>query len=99
MKKALQHITDWVSTRKGSWITLIIWILAMIFLTVSVPSVREYQVTSVATLPEDMQSVIANDKIEEYFGDSELLPAILVLQSDDEVQLQDLVTITDAIIK
>lgn len=71
----------------------------MVILTVSVPSVREYQVTSVATLPEDMQSVIANDKIEEYFGDSELLPAILVLQSDDEVQLQDLVTITDAIIK
>lgn len=99
MRKTLQHITDWVSTRKGSWITLIIYILAMVILTVSVPSVREYQVTSVATLPEDMQSVIANDKIEEYFGDSELLPAILVLQSDDEVQLQDLVTITDAIIK
>ncbi|SOC39054.1 MMPL family transporter [Ureibacillus acetophenoni] len=98
MRKTLQHVTDWVSTRKGAWITLIIWILAMVILTVAVPSVREYQVTSVATLPEDMQSVIANDKIEEYFGDSELLPAILVLQSDDEVQLQDLVTITDAII-
>ncbi|CAM5205356.1 RND superfamily putative drug exporter OS=Ureibacillus acetophenoni OX=614649 GN=SAMN05877842_10524 PE=3 SV=1 [Ureibacillus acetophenoni] len=99
MKNALQHITDWVSTRKGSWITLIIWILAMVILTVAVPSVREYQVTSVDTLPEDMQSVIADDKIEEYFGDSELLPAILVLQSEDEVLLQDLVKITDTIIE
>jgi len=99
MKKALQHITDWVSTRKGSWITLIIWILAMVILTVAVPSVREYQVTSVDTLPEDMQSVIADDKIEEYFGDSELLPAILVIQSEDEVLLQDLVKITDTIME
>ncbi|KGR79705.1 MMPL family transporter [Ureibacillus manganicus] len=99
MKNLLQQITDRVSTRKGSWITLSIWILAMVILTVAVPSVRDYQVTSIDSLPEEMQSVIASEKIEEYFGDSELLPAILVLQSEDEVLLEDLVTITDSIIE
>lgn len=99
MKNILQNITDRVSTKKGSWITLIIWILIMVILTVSVPSVRDYQVTSIDSLPKNMQSVIANGKIQEYFGDSELLPAILVLQSEEEVQLQDLVTITDLIIE
>ncbi|HWL25491.1 MAG TPA: MMPL family transporter [Ureibacillus sp.] len=98
MKNVLQKLTDRVSSRKGSWITLLTWLLVMIILTVTVPSVRDYQVSSIDTLPDDMQSVIANEKIAEYFGDSELLPAILVLQSEDEVKLEDLVTITDAII-
>lgn len=99
MKKLLQHITDWVSTKKGMWITLIAWILVTVILTVAVPSVRDYQVTSIDSLPEDMQSVIANEKIADYFGDSELLPAILVLQAKDQVELQDLVSITDSIIE
>ena len=98
MKNVLQKLTDRVSSRKGSWITLLTWLLVMIILTFTVPSVRDYQVSSIDTLPDDMQSVIANEKIAEYFGDSELLPAILVLQSEDEVKLEDLVTITDAII-
>ncbi|GGA77944.1 MMPL family transporter [Ornithinibacillus halotolerans] len=99
MKNIIHQITDRVSTKKGMWITLSIWLLAMITLTMAVPSVRDYQVTSIDSLPEDMQSVVANEKLAEYFGDSELLPAILVLQSKDEVLLDDLVTITDNIVK
>src|SRR5690606_16289988 len=98
MKNLLKKITDGVSTKKGMWITLAPWLLVMIILTVTVPSVRDYQVTSIDSLPEDMHSVVANEKIATYFGDSELLPAILVLQSESQVELEDLVTITDAII-
>ncbi|WP_096270800.1 MMPL family transporter [Paucisalibacillus globulus] len=98
MKNLLKKITDGVSTKKGMWITLASWLLVMIILTVTVPSVRDYQVTSIDSLPEDMHSVVANEKIATYFGDSELLPAILVLQSESQVELEDLVTITDAII-
>lgn len=99
MKKLLQQLTDLVTTKKGMWITLSSWILLMIVLTFTVPSVRDYQVTSIDSLPEDMQSVIANEKIATYFGNSEVLPAILILQSEDPVQLQDLITITDSMIK
>jgi putative drug exporter of the RND superfamily len=98
MKNLLQKVTDNVSTKKGMWITLGLWVVIMVILTISVPSVRDYQVTSIDSLPDDMQSVVANEKIATYFGVSELLPAILVLQSEDEVELQDLVMITDSII-
>lgn len=98
MKIGLQKITDRVSTKKGMWATLAIWTAVMLLLTMFVPNVRDYQVTAVDSLSEDMQSVIASEKMAAYFGDSELLPAILVLQSEKEVELQDLVTITDLII-
>jgi putative drug exporter of the RND superfamily len=99
MKKVLQSLTDKVSTKKGMWITFAIWILVTVILTVSTPSVRDYQVTSIDRLPGDMQSVVANEKMATYFGDSELLPAIIVLQAKDEVPLSDLVTITDQLIE
>ncbi|SHF70732.1 MMPL family transporter [Ornithinibacillus halophilus] len=98
MKNILQSITDRVSTKKGMWFTLIFWLAAMILLTIFAPSVRDYQVTSVDTLPDDAQSIIASKKVEEYFGSSDLIPAILVFESDDEVELQDLVKITNQVI-
>ena len=97
MKNLLRKITDRVSTKKGMWITLGIWTLIMVILTITVPSVRDYQVTKIDSLPDDMHSVLASEKIDTYFGDSEILPAILVLQSKEQVELQDLVTITDKI--
>jgi putative drug exporter of the RND superfamily len=97
MKNLLQKVTDNVSTKKGMWITLGIWTLVMVILTITVPSVRDYQVTKIDSLPDDMHSVLASEKIDTYFGDSEILPAILVLQSKEQVELQDLVTITDKI--
>ncbi|WP_042144480.1 MMPL family transporter [Paucisalibacillus sp. EB02] len=98
MKNLLKKITDCVSTKKGMWITLASWLLIMVILTITVPSVRDYQVTSIDTLPEEMHSVVANEKIETYFGGSEVLPAILVLQSENQIELQDLITITDTIL-
>jgi len=100
MNKWLQSITDRVSTKRGMWVTLVVWLLVMVVLTVAVPNVREYQVTSIDSLPDDMQSVVASEKLKTYFGESELLPAILVIQSEAAVvELQDLVTITDAIME
>ncbi|MEN2768959.1 MMPL family transporter [Ornithinibacillus xuwenensis] len=97
MQKILQKITDQVSTKKGMWFTLLGWVVITIILTIAVPSAREYQVNSIQSLPDDTQSVIADEKIADYFGDSELLPAIFVLQSDEEIILEDLAAITDNI--
>ncbi|WP_087974395.1 MMPL family transporter [Oceanobacillus rekensis] len=98
MKKLLQNITDRVSTKKGMWITAGIWALVLILLTVFAPSVHDYQVSSVETLPEDAQSVIASEKIASYFETSDLLPAILVFQNDgEEIDLTELSEITTEI--
>ncbi|MFS0674690.1 MMPL family transporter [Ornithinibacillus sp. 179-J 7C1 HS] len=99
MKKILKQITDYVSTTKGMWVTLSAWIIMTLILTFAAPSVRDYQVTSIDSLPDDMQSVIASEKIATYFGNRDILPAILVLQSKEQVQLQDLVTITNLVIE
>ena len=33
MKKLLSSITDFVSTKKGMWLTILIWLVAMIVLS------------------------------------------------------------------
>ncbi|RKQ33288.1 MMPL family transporter [Oceanobacillus halophilus] len=96
MKNILQSVTDNVSTKKGMWTTLSVWVAVLILLSVFAPSVSDYQVTSVDTLPEDAQSVIASQKAEEYFPSSNSLPAILVFDGKDEaIELQDLVAVTE----
>ncbi|MEI4769061.1 MMPL family transporter [Psychrobacillus sp. FJAT-51614] len=83
MKNILRHITDFVATKKGMWITLGSWLVITVLLAVLAPSASEYKVSSVASLPEDAKSVIAQKNIDEHFKDAESLPAILVLQSEE----------------
>lgn len=83
MKTVLRHITDFVSSKKGMWITLGSWLVITVLLAVLAPSASEYKVSSVASLPEDAKSVIAQKNMDEHFKDAESLPAILVLQSEE----------------
>lgn len=83
LKKLLGSVTDFVTTKKGMWTTIGVWLAITVLLTVFAPSAGEYKVSSVASLPEDAQSVIAQNHIDEHFKDAESLPAILVLQSKD----------------
>ncbi|MFC5466573.1 MMPL family transporter [Lederbergia graminis] len=99
MKGLLQALTDRIATKKGMWITLAIWFAMTMILALFAPSVKDYQVTSVDTLPDDVQSVIAQKKVDTYFSNNDGLPAILVFQHKDgsEIQLSDLTAITDKI--
>jgi len=91
MKTWLKFITDRVSTKKGMWTTLGIWLLATMLLGGLAPSAKEYEVTSIDTLPEDAQSVIAQSKVDQYFESQDGIPAILVFQSErKEVDIGDL---------
>lgn len=80
LSKIIYFITDRVATKKGVWITLAIWLIAATLLTLFAPKTSDYEVSSVDTLPEDAQSVIADKKLNEYFPESDGLPAILVFQ-------------------
>lgn len=98
MKTILQAITDRVTTKKGMWITLAIWLVATILLAAFAPSVKDYEVSRVASLPEDAQSVIAQTKVDKYFKDNDGMPAILVFQSNEgEVELTQLAELLDKI--
>lgn len=93
MNRLIHAITDRVVTRKGVWITLGIWLLAIVLLTALAPTANDYKVTSVSELlPSDMQAEIASSKIDEYFEDSDAISAILVFQAKnagEEIAFED----------
>ncbi|WP_449538679.1 MMPL family transporter [Ferdinandcohnia sp. Marseille-Q9671] len=98
MKNILQAITDKVTTKKGMWLTLASWLVITILLAVFAPNAKDYEVSRIASLPEDAQSVIAQGKVDTYFEDSNGTPGILVFQSDQEqFEFQDLVDVFNQI--
>ena len=98
MKKLLQAITDRVTTKKGMWITLALWLVVTVALSVFAPMAHDYKVSSIQSLPEDAQSVIAQKKIDQYFKDQEGIPAILVFQAKSgEIELNELIEAVEKI--
>ena len=98
MKTVLQRITNQVTTKKGMWLTLSAWLLFAVLLAVFAPSAKDYEVTSIESLPEDVQSVIAQEKIDEHFGKEEDIPALLVFEAENnQVDWQELANVIRAI--
>lgn len=88
MNKFLNPITDWVSTKKGMTITLIFWVVLMLGLSMG-PRLNDYKVANFQSLPDDAESIIADDKLKEYFPNDQGTPGILVFHhSDGEVDLE-----------
>ena len=81
MKTMIQFITDRVTTRKGMWTTLAIWLVATLLLAFFAPSAKDYQVSSIQSLPDEAQSIIANEKVDHYFSEQDGTPGILVFQA------------------
>ncbi|WP_110931918.1 MMPL family transporter [Paenibacillus bouchesdurhonensis] len=98
MKSLLTSITDWVTTKRGMWITLVVWLVLMIGLSAG-PQLSNYKVTNFQSLPNDAPSIIANEKLEQYFPNDQGTPGILVFHNDDgEVNLTAVTEIMNAII-
>lgn len=84
MQSILKRITDQVSTRKGTWVTLGVWVIVTVLLAIFAPSAKEYESSNITSLPSDAKSVIAQNKLDQYFKDNDGIPAILVFQSSDD---------------
>ncbi|WP_332650010.1 MMPL family transporter [Lysinibacillus sp. 54212] len=98
MNKLLQAITDWVSTKRGMWITIIAWFTIMIVISMG-PRLNDYKVSNFQSLPDDAKSIIAAEKIKEAFPDDEGTPGILVFHNENgEIDSSNVAKITDAII-
>ncbi|WP_078427427.1 MMPL family transporter [Alkalihalobacterium alkalinitrilicum] len=81
MKKLLYPITDWVSTKRGMWITIIAWFVLMLALSAG-PMLGDYKVTNFQALPDEAQSMIAEKKTEELFPNEQGTPGILVFHKE-----------------
>lgn len=98
MKSFLHFITDRVTTKKGMWITLAAWFIIAMVLAIFAPSAKDYQVSSIDSLPKDAESIIAQNKVDQYFKDNDGIPAILVFQSKNgEIQFEQLASLFDKI--
>ncbi|AZK46649.1 MMPL family transporter [Paenibacillus lentus] len=98
MKSLLTSITDWVTTKRGMWITLVVWLILMIGLSTG-PQLSNYKVTNFQSLPNDAPSIIANEKLEQYFPNDQGTPGILVFHNEDgEVNLSAVTEIMNAIL-
>ncbi|MBD3108190.1 MMPL family transporter [Bacillus sp. AGMB 02131] len=98
MKSFLRPITDWVTTKRGMWITIVAWLVLMIGLSAG-PKLGDYKVTNFQSLPDDAQSIIASEKLEEYFPNDQGTPGILVFHNEKgEVNIEEATEIMKAIV-
>lgn len=98
MKSLLSSITDWVTTKKGMWITIIVWLVIMIGLRAG-PKLSDYKVTYFQSLPNEAQSIIANKELEQIFPNDQGTPGILVFHNETgEVNVAEAIEIMNAII-
>ncbi|MFC6331036.1 MMPL family transporter [Paenibacillus septentrionalis] len=88
MRKLLNPITDWVSTKRGMWITILVWLIVMIGLSAG-PRLNDYKVTNFQSLPNEAQSIIAENKMEQLFPNDQGTPGILVFHNPSGEVNQD----------
>ncbi|MGG3467366.1 MMPL family transporter [Neobacillus pocheonensis] len=98
MRLFLQGITDYVSTKKGMWVTLAVWLVVTIVLALYAPNAKDYEVSRIDSLPDDVNSVVAQKKMDQYFPNNEGTPAILVFQSkENEIDSKQIIEFLDKI--
>lgn len=93
----IRLLTDKVATRKGAWITLILWLAIMTGLSAG-PQLGDYKVTDFQSLPDDVESIITQNKLDEYFPNDQGTPGIYVFHNEDgELVIEDVVEIIGGI--
>lgn len=98
MRNWLHPVTDWVATKRGMWITIIVWLVVMIGISAG-PKLNDYKVSNFQSLPDTAQAVIAEQQLEKYFPNNQGTPGILVFHNDDgEIALTKVQQIIDAIV-
>lgn len=98
MKKMLYSITDWVSTKRGMWITIIAWLVLMLGLSAG-PQLGDYKINNFQSLPNEAKSIIAQQKTEDFFPNEQGTPGILVFHNETgDINLDEVNQILDGII-
>ena len=98
MRKLLYPITDWVSSKRGMWITIIAWLVLMVGLSAG-PRLGDYKVSNFQSLPDEAQSIIAEKKTEELFPNEQGTPGILVFHNENgDIRTDEVTQILNGIV-
>jgi putative drug exporter of the RND superfamily len=98
LSKLIHSITDRVTTKKGMSITLLIWLVLMIGLSAG-PRLSDYKVTNFQSLPNEAESIIAENKLKQWFPNAQGTPGILVFHNaSGDVNLDEVKQILNGIV-
>lgn len=98
MKKAIHRITDFVTTKRGMWITLTIWVLLAVLLSAG-PKAADYRSANFQSLPDDALSIQAEKELKAAFPDAQATPGILVFSGDAPLETTEIFAVLDDIRK
>ncbi|MDM5299990.1 MMPL family transporter [Bacillus pumilus] len=92
-----KSLIDQVATKKGAWITVVIWLVFMIGISAG-PKLGDYKVSDFQSLPDEAQSMITQDQLDEYFPNDKGTPGLYVFHNPDgELALEEVTAIIDGI--
>lgn len=93
----IKRLTDKVATKKGAWITVVIWLVLMIVISFG-PKLSDYKAANFQYLPDDAKSMITQNKLDKYFPNDQGTPGIYVFHNPNgELVMEDVTTIIDGI--
>ncbi|WHY77944.1 MMPL family transporter [Neobacillus sp. WH10] len=96
MFNPLQRLVNFSSSKRGAKLVFLLWIAAVIVLSVFAPSSKDYSVSSKeGSVKNDTPSAIANQVIKEQFPSKEGLTGLLVFHRDDKLTDNDREKITE----
>lgn len=87
----LQRVASCFTGKISKWVTLVVWILIALILTLTLPSVGDKVQNNAANLPDVAQSVQAEQVLEQYFPNSSGIPALLVWHRDGGLNKNDFI--------
>src|SRR5699024_7131768 len=83
IESRMHTLTDFISSKKGMWVTVGVWLALTIILAALAPSARDYEVSQIDPFPDDTQYVVAEQKMDHDFSENDGIPAILVFQAKE----------------
>lgn len=79
-----------IGTRKRSWATIAVWVLAVAVLSLLSPAIGDVQSPGDGGPPDDAPSIQAQQRLDEAFPEeSDALPGIIAVKGDTEEQARD----------
>ena len=84
-----KHLINHTTSKKGRWMTLLIWIIITVILSFSLPSVNKVEDNSAAQLPNSAMSVKADAVAKKQFPSDTGVPLLLAWYRDGGLTDQD----------
>ncbi|MED3572579.1 MMPL family transporter [Cytobacillus praedii] len=91
MLKPFRKLVKYTSSQKGAKVTILAWVLAVVLLSLLVPSAKEYEVNSKeGSIYGNKPSEIAQQILKEQFPSTDGLPALLVFHREGKISEDDI---------